>query len=74
MTSGKQFIHPEIQKVTNNLAAILTQQQAVDILASGTPEEKLEAILLACDNLFQPNGNFILVNADVPLKHLFTLK
>ena len=63
------IVHPNIKEFTNNLALLLQRDEK--IMIGGTGAEKLEKVLLACDDLLQPNGNFILLNSDLPLRELF---
>lgn len=64
-----EIIHPKIREFTNNLALLLQRNEK--IMLSGTGAEKLEKVLLAADDLLQPEGNFILLNTDLPFKELF---
>jgi len=74
MTSEAKIIHPSIKEFTGNLAMLLSADDCVEVFRNGTPEQKLEKVIIASDHLLQPNGNFILVNADLPLKELLQLQ
>lgn len=71
MTNGQGIIHPKIKEFTGNLAHLLSKEEVVDIFRNGTPEQQLEQILIASDHLLQPQGNFILLNADLTLRQIF---
>ena len=63
------LVHPNIKEFTNNLALLLQRDEK--IMLRGTGAEKLEKVLLASDDLLQPDGNFILLNTDLTFRELF---
>ena len=70
--NGNQtIVTPAIKEFCENLSLMLAKnEQSVEIFRNGTPEQKLEQILVQSDLLLEPTGNFILLNADLPLKNL----
>lgn len=65
------IISPSVREFTDQLAQILSRDETVaEIFRNGTPEQKLEQILINSDLLLEPNGKFILLNANMPLKDL----
>lgn len=63
------LVHPNIKEFTNNLALLLQRDEK--IMLRGTGAEKLEKVLLASDDLLQPDGNFILLNTELKFRELF---
>ncbi len=64
-----QLVDPEIREALWAIALRIPRET----FAGKSPKEKLEAVLLAADEVLQPEGNYILVNADLPLKNLLGL-
>lgn len=69
-SQNKTIVSPSIKEFTNNLALLLEEPETVEVFRNGTPEQKIEKVLLATDRLLEPEGKFILVNANLPLKDL----
>ena len=68
------IITPNVRAFTNELAQLLSQDGVAEIFRSGTPEKKLEQILIQSDILLEPKGKFILLNAEMALKDLLDFK
>jgi hypothetical protein len=69
--SNNLIIHPKIKEFTNNLALLLARDEREWLEGNG--QQKLEKVLLASDDLLEPNGNFILVDTTKSLRELFQL-
>ncbi len=63
------IVHPKIKEFTNNLALLLQRDEKIFLKGSGA--KQLEKVLLAADDLLEPNGNFILLNTDLTFRELF---
>ena len=69
------IISPSVREFTDDLAKMLSLDEKVsEIFRNGTAEQKLEQILIQSDLLLEPNGKFILLNANMPLKDLLDFK
>ena len=65
------IVHPKIKEFTTNLGLLLQRDERLFISGSGA--EKLEKVLLASDDLLEPDGNFILLNIDLTFKALLQI-
>lgn len=73
-SSGQRVVvTPSVKEFTSNLALLLSESESAEIFRTGTPEEKLERVMLAADRLLEPQGNWGLVNTGLTLRELLNL-
>lgn len=68
-SNDNTIVHPKIKEFTNNLALLLQRDE--ETFLKGQAAQKLEKVLIASDELLEPNGNFILLNTDLTFRELF---
>jgi len=65
------IVTPSVQQFTNELAQLLSRDEKIaEIFRNGTAEQKIEQVLIQSDILLEPNGKYILLNANMALKDL----
>jgi len=65
--TGKVVL-PCIREFTNQLALVMSTPEISEIFRHGTPEKKLEQLIIAGDILLEPQGNWGLVNIDMTIR------
>lgn len=68
MTSAT-IVEPKIQEFVQQLnQRFSSDAESIEIFRHGSQAEKLERVLIVAESILQPNGNFVLLNADLTFR------
>ena len=69
--NSNKIIPPSVREFTNTLAHYLATEENLEVFRNGTPEQKLERVLICSDMILEPEKNYILINSNLTFGEMF---
>lgn len=63
-------VSPSIKEFLNSLGFVLSTPEIIEVFRTGSPEQKLEKVIIGSDLVLEPEGNWGLINLDLTMKDL----